>query len=329
MSDVDSDAYTSADETSSRVSDAIKQCMARKPEYQTTSKSKALRTQLNKLKTGSLKDRQSSRIDSKKKLDDYFRDLAADFSSMSRKFDTICDCISNLFDRLDALEETVTKVSEKLSHPPLPPPPPFHSYAGAAGCPPDGQRLDRLEYASSEEERKKRLLEISLSHPDIDTSNPDLASHVRQFLSVKMHMEPREIDNLLSVRKLPRNNTVLIIFSDKRFKKFIFFAKKRLRQASSDLCTNLYINDNLTTYNYSILKKLKIEKSRRLHENLSSFDRVYSFDGKIYTKMSSNDPHPSAMCISSTRVMHQFFEKLNEASVIASTGASASSSASL
>ena len=189
--------------------------------------------------------------------------------------------------------------------------------------------MDRLEYASSEEERKKRLLDISLSHPDIDASNSDLASHVKQFLSVRMRMEPREIDTLLSVRKLPRNNTVLIIFSDKRFKKFLFFAKKRLREASPDVCTNLYINDNLTTYNYSILKKLKIEKSRRLSENLPSFDRVYAFDGKIYTKMSSNDPHPSALCISSTRVMHQFIEKLNGDSEVASTSASASSSASL
>ena len=87
-----------------------------------------------------------------------------------------------------------------------------HSYAGAAGCPPDGQRLDSLEYASSEEERKKRLLEVSLSHPNIDASNLDLASHVKQFLSVRMRMEPCQIDALLSVRKLPRNNTVLIIF---------------------------------------------------------------------------------------------------------------------
>ena len=55
MAGVDSDAYTSADDSNFRISEAVGRCMSRKPEYHVASKSKALRTQLNKLKIGSSK----------------------------------------------------------------------------------------------------------------------------------------------------------------------------------------------------------------------------------------------------------------------------------
>ena len=41
MADFDSDAYISADESNSRIFDAVGRCMSRKPEYYVASKSKS------------------------------------------------------------------------------------------------------------------------------------------------------------------------------------------------------------------------------------------------------------------------------------------------
>ena len=315
MSDTESDVYMSDTEAEPGISGAIDRCLSKKPEYHVASKSKALRTQLNKIKSNP-KDRQSSRIDSKKKLEDYFRELAADFSNLSKKFDTVCECVSDFFDRMESLEKTVETLSKKPSPPPPPP-----SFASVLNNAPDSVRIERLERVSSEDERRRRLLEVSITHPLIDVSTPDLSSHMKQFLSSRMQMEHREIDSQFTVKKLPRNNTVLVTFSDKKFKRFIFAAKKRLRLENVEICNNLYINENLTSYNYSILKKLKLEKTRRFLEKIPTFESVYAFEGKVYVKKSRSEQ--SAVCISNTREYMEFLDSLGNVAV-ASTSASSS-----
>ena len=135
-------------------------------------------------------------------------------------------------------------------------------------------RIDKLEFTSSEEESKNRILQIAITHPDIDQTRPDLSSHTKQFLEHKLGMSPREIDANFNVQKTPRPNTVLLKFSDKRFKIFVYPAHKKLRISQADL-SGLYINKNLTSYNYSLLKALKSEKKHRYENNLPNFNSVY------------------------------------------------------
>ena len=87
-----SDALSSDDESASQaVSGGVKKCLAMKPLYNASQKSKAnsLRAQINKCKTTTSKARNSTRIDNKKMFEDYVRDLSSDFSNLSKKFDTV------------------------------------------------------------------------------------------------------------------------------------------------------------------------------------------------------------------------------------------------
>ena len=104
-----------------------------------------------------------------------------------------------------------------------------------------------MEYLASEEERKRRMLHITVCHPSIETSG-DIQKAATDFLSLKMKLEPREIDANLRVQKIPKEKTLLLILSHERFKKFIFAAKRKLRESRDDVYTGLYINDHLTTY---------------------------------------------------------------------------------
>lgn len=307
MSSDDSDTFlTDEESTTGIIGNGIQKCLAKKPLYNVSqkSKNKSLRAQINKLKGPTSKERHSTRIDNKKQFEDYFRELSSDFSNLSKKMDTLCDCISNIFDRLDHLENRMESFITQ--------PPPPQSFSSVAAQAPDNDRLAKLEYMASEEERKKRQLEVSLTHPNIDPNNSDLLVHVRSFLSTTLRMENREIDSNFQVRKLQRNNTVMLTFSDRKFKRFIFTAKKRLRAANQEQSRNLFINDNLTSLNYSLLKKLKIEKARRIQNVLPSFDSVYSFEGKVFAKKCKEDASSAAICISSNAILEQFLSTLEE-----------------
>ena len=59
-------------------------------------------------------------------------------------------------------------------------------------------RLSRLEYLASEEEREKRLLQVVVTHPELDPNNNDLRKHTCEFLRNKLRMTEREIDPNLS-----------------------------------------------------------------------------------------------------------------------------------
>ena len=48
------------------------------------------------------------------------------------------------------------------------------------------ERIERLEFATSEGEHKRRLLQVKLSHPEIRNNAGDLDKHVRDYLSPKL-----------------------------------------------------------------------------------------------------------------------------------------------
>ena len=123
-------------------------------------------------------------------------------------------------------------------------------------------------------------------------------------------MPPREVDANLHVQKSPRPNTVLLKFSDRKFKNFLYSARKRMRNSELNL-NYLYINEYLTSYNYSILKSLKTEKRRRSEGDLPNFHSVYSFEGKIYVKMHLDEQSNQALHVKNQSTVREFVSKLD------------------
>ena len=54
---------------------------------------------------------------------------------------------------------------------------------------------------------------------------------------------------------------------------------------NENVSSDLYLNRNLTSYNFSISMSLKYERSRRKIENWPPFENIYSIHGKVYCKV--------------------------------------------
>ena len=98
----------------------------------------------------------------------------------------------------------------------------------ACGVGDQSSRIDRLEYLSSERERENRLLQVVITHPDIDNNCTQLTEHIREFFSSTMPMISREIDTGMAVIRRGRDHTVMDTFSARRFKTFLFAARKKI-----------------------------------------------------------------------------------------------------
>ena len=140
-------------------------------------------------------------------------------------------------------------------------------------------------------------MQISIKHPLIDPNSNNLHDDIAKFLAENMKITNREMDTSLIVQKTSRPNTVILTFSDRRFKLFIFKACKNLRTANDEVSSDLYLNDNLTPYNFSILMSLKRERSRRRTENRPLFETIYSIDGKVFVKLTRGAPNQEAVNI--------------------------------
>ena len=190
------------------------------------------------------------------------------------------------------------------------------SYANAVktnGAPiPDADRLERLEYAASEEERRRRQLEVSVSHPSLDNTSSDLSLHTKSFLKNSMKMEDREIDNVLLARKASRRNTVIIKFSHLRFKKFIYTAKKTLRSNGAAISHDLFVNDNLTSYNFSLLMALKKQRKTLEESGNQCISSVYSFDGKVFARKRTDHSTSDAVHIKTNKCMESFMAEVRD-----------------
>ena len=194
----------------------------------------------------------------------------------------ILDTIEELGNRVSLLEEELSKRSATPK--PIHNPTPYRDALVSNDC----QRLSKLEFLNSEEERKKKSLEICLTHPTIHTSSDNIPHQVTQVFTSILKLEGRELDSNLKIRKSQRSNTAIVTFSDKRFKNFVFSARKQLRLSENDNDNTLFINDNLTSYNYNILMKLKNKRKSLENEN-NPFKSIYTHDGRVFVKLKRNN----------------------------------------
>ena len=79
------------------------------------------------------------------------------------------------------------------------------------------ERIDKLEYTTSEVKRERRLLQVKVTLPGISTTS-----------SEQLNMPNYEIDDQMYVAKMPQPHTVMITLSHHRFEVFLFLAKNRV-----------------------------------------------------------------------------------------------------
>ena len=294
----------------------IKSLLAKNPEFLQKSKNKSSTLKEMKAKLAKIKPktRHSERKATTKDNVDLMREMKGEIEICTKNVETLASCLVLAIDRIENLEsqlenqktidratrneqaspevanelKSISSRVEKLEKIP-------RSYANVAGesstsNPPqinrqtDSDRINRLEFATSEEERKKRLLEVSVTHPNIDTNAQNLTEHVRNFFQSVLKLPTRELDNSIQVKKSNRNNTVMVSFSHRRYKGFMYRAKKSLKEANCSDYEGLYINDNLTTYNFKMLMELK-DNRKRYTAAEDPFISTYTHDGRIFVKL--------------------------------------------
>ena len=149
---------------SSATNAALKKCNNMKPVYVRQQKSKfklsELKMQLESCTNSSNSNKRSTRLDDRKKIEDCYRELQTDFVNIHKKLDIFNQCILGIFERMDELESRVEKLEKNLVDSVTDPP----SYSKVVKSS-DGERIDKLEFLNSEENRKKRLLHATITHP--------------------------------------------------------------------------------------------------------------------------------------------------------------------
>ena len=168
--------------------------------------------------------------------------------------------------RLHALE---SKLNSHTPHTPT-----FANAVAHGQAVADNERLEKLEFQASENERKNRLLQITIAHPSINNNTHDLHSHTVNFFRNVMKMENREIDANLHAQKTQTPTKILVKLSHHRYKAFIFAARRKMRELSDSYTAELFINENLTPYNFSLMKMLKNERVKRRNDQAPSYETV-------------------------------------------------------
>ena len=122
-----------------------------------------------------------------------------------------------------------------------------------------------------------------------------------------------KIDSNRVVAKAKVGNTVLLKLSGRRFKVFLFAAKKRLRQSSDNNSVSVYLNENLSSYISNLIMKLQREPKRQREEGIATFESVYSFEGRVFVKRKSTDPSESAMLFRSEAAIKVYLQQFDTA----------------
>ena len=307
----------SADDKALR--DATSECLTMKPNLQFSVKVNQIRDKLNKsrskrnslpkqspIQPNNTTARTSARIEEKKKTDNSSQELAEAIKNLRNELDTHFESLNEIFEQLKALHERVDSIENRPSSQP-------QTYAAAAASPiSDAQnntrnkRLEILEYQSSETERTNRLLQATITHPAFESKRQNPYSAACNFMQSIMRMDRREVDANMYVQFTRHPNTILIHFSDHRFKTFLFRAKKNLPRNEHPI----YINEHLTTYNYGILKLAK-EERKRLNENLMGlFETIYTYNGRVFIKKQRTDPSSAAILIKTPEGLHELIAEL-------------------
>ena len=183
-------------------------------------------------------------IESCNENEDQTVNLAREKTEMRRQ-------IKSMSERMNKINHCMTELEQKRSDPPSQAPSFTEiarttSYAPnvvyTPSSPSSDERIDKLEDKASEVERERKLLQIKVAHPGISTSSHDILDlHVEQFLYKQLDMPIRKIYYQLNVAKLPQPNTVMITLSYRRFKVFLFQAKKELRINNAEVYRDLFI----------------------------------------------------------------------------------------
>ena len=328
MSDSYDSDTTDSEEVPAKLKKAMKNFADMKPDFKVSKKSKAstyqnLKNRLAKSKSQNTPQRSSTRIDQRKQVEDCFKDLQESFGCIVKKLDVVYDCITNILDGMTVFEQRLTKLEKDSGASRN-----TATYSQVARTT-EAERIEKLEYAMSEEERKKRMLQVSITHPSIDLTAGDPSECMKRFFATTMKMGRRETDPNLNVRKTSRPNTAIISFSDRRFKIFLFSAKRALRQANDQNVQSLYVNDNMTSYNFDMLMEMKRVRKQKIDEGSMVFDSVYSFEGRVYVKRNRQDPNDRAILIKTPPQMKKFIEdffKVENTSIEPSTSGGASGS---
>ena len=93
---------------------------------------------------------------------------------------------------------------------------------------------------------------------------------------------------------------------------------KRLRRDSGENRVYAYLNENLSSINFYLLKKMKIEGKKRPEEGGSTFESVFSFEGRVYDKNDGSEPSRSAVLIRSEATLTECMQlRLPRSSVFA------------
>ena len=320
MSDIEDDEFLDADFSSDKVDSLVKKCRNFVPNSCNANIAN-IKSTLNKAnligKKGSTPKRKGLRStekgDFKQQFSDSLRALSTDAENFHKKIDHILeafvcliDAIENLENRISVLENNSTKQSETI---------PKASYASTlvGNGKSSSDRIEKLEFLNSEDERKKKSLQIAITHETISPGSNNLNENVSKFFSQKMCMSPREIDQNFSVIKSKRENTVIVQFSERRFKLNLFKARKRLRSSDESNVRGLFLNDNLTAYNFGILKKLKHLKKTRADAGESVYESVYSIDGRVFVKMRRGDHNNDAIHVKTISCLEKLLGRLNDA----------------
>ena len=94
--------------------------------------------------------------------------------------------------------------------------------------------------------------------------------------------------------------------------KDLYLKRRNLRTNHPESYEGMFINESLTSFNFELMKKLKVEMERRKHGQMPNYESVYSFDGKIFVKISKTDDRNAVIHISNQKNFEKFVCKLNE-----------------
>ena len=318
-----------SDPSTSRLTNAIAVCDNMRPSLptvdsnnETFDKMRADLARLNPTPTATTK--MQLRKSDERKLEESVRELCSEIGDISSKLKIIASTLTTFIDKFQDFEERISALeSRSASSSPA-------SYAQAVQSipisePSASSRIEKLEFISSENERRNRLLHVTLTHPSIDPEHTDLKLHVREFLTTTLQMASREIDANMIAQKTPRPNTIQLKLSDRRFKNFLFAARKKLRNLGSSTHgtpgattenDELYINENLTTYNYLMLKKLKEEKRARATNGSANFYAVYTFEGKVFAKVTASQQSTDATHIKNPSALVDFLTRVDSQQIL-------------
>ena len=166
---------------------------------------------------------------------------------------------------------------------------------------------DMVQHSQSEEIREKRKKQVVITHPTININSDQIHQQVMKIFTEVLFMEPKNIDTAFQTTKMKRENTVIVSFSHVMFKKFMFVARKQVRENDINKTNGLFINDNLTSYNYNLLKGLKEERKTRSEENKPNFKYIFTIDGRVFVR-ESDDGYPKH--ISSKEELRKFLSSL-------------------